>query len=38
MHAWEQIQQTIEFIEYHLDEEISIESLAKMASLSPFYY
>ena len=38
MHAWEQIQQTIEFIEYHLDEEIDIESLAKMASLSPFYY
>lgn len=38
MHAWEQIQQTIDFIEYHLDEEISIESLAKMASLSPFYY
>ncbi len=38
MHAWEQIQQTIEFIEYHLDEEINIEGLAKMASLSPFYY
>ena len=38
MHAWEQIQQTIEFMEYHLDEEIDIENLAKMASLSPFYY
>ncbi len=38
MHAWEQIQQTIEFIEDHLDEEIDIVSLAKMASLSPFYY
>lgn len=38
MHAWEQIQQTIEFIENHLSEEINIESLAKMASLSPFYY
>jgi len=38
MHAWEQIQQTLEFIEYHLDEEIDIENLAKMASLSPFYY
>lgn len=38
MHAWEQIQQTIEFIEEHLSEEISIENLAKMASLSPFYY
>lgn len=38
MHAWEQIQQTIEFIELHLDENLNIESLAKMASLSPFYY
>ncbi len=38
MHAWEQIQQTIDFIEYHLSEEISIDSLAKMAALSPFYY
>lgn len=38
MHAWEQIQQTIEFIEDHLDEEIDIASLAKIASLSPFYY
>ena len=38
MHAWEQIQQTLDFIEDHLDEAINIESLAKMASLSPFYY
>lgn len=38
MHAWEQIQETIEFIEDHLSEEISINSLAKMAALSPFYY
>lgn len=38
MHAWEQIQETIEFIEDHLCEEISIDSLAKMAALSPFYY
>ncbi len=38
MHAWEQIQQTIEFIEDHLDEDINIENLANMASLSPFYY
>ncbi len=38
MHAWEQIQQTIEYIENHLDEEINIEELAKRASLSPFYY
>lgn len=38
MHAWEQIQETIDFIEAHLSEEISIDSLAKMAALSPFYY
>jgi AraC family transcriptional regulator len=38
MHAWEQIQQTIEYIENHLDEEINIEKLAKIASLSSFYY
>lgn len=38
MHAWEQIQQTIDYIEEHLFEEISIEGLAKMAALSPFYY
>jgi len=38
MHAWEQVQQTIEYIEEHLTERIAIESLAKMASLSPFYY
>ena len=28
----------IEFIEDHLGEEINIENLAKIASLSPFYY
>ncbi len=38
MHAWEQIQQTIDFIEDHLNEEMTIEGLAKMASLSVFYY
>ena len=38
MHAWEQIQQTIEYIENHLEEEINIEKLAAIASLSPFYY
>lgn len=38
MHAWEQIQETIEFIEDHLSEEISIDSLAKTALLSTFYY
>lgn len=38
MHAWEQIQQTVDYIEEHLSEEIKIENLAKVASLSPFYY
>ncbi len=38
MHAWEQIQETVDFIEEHLDEEINIESLANRASLSPFYF
>lgn len=38
MHAWEQIQQTLDYIEEHLSEEIKIESLAQFASLSPFYY
>lgn len=38
MHAWEQIQQTLEFIEDHLGEEIDIDCLAKLAALSPFYY
>lgn len=38
MHAWEQIQKTIVYIEEHLDEELKTESLANMAALSPFYY
>lgn len=38
MHAWEQIQLTVDYIEEHLSEEIKIESLAQLASLSPFYY
>ncbi|MCH1640946.1 AraC family transcriptional regulator [Paenibacillus timonensis] len=38
MHAWEQIQLTIDYIEEHLSEELQIEALAKMAALSPFYY
>lgn len=38
MHAWEQIQQTLDYLEDHLDEKISIDNLAKTASLSPFYY
>lgn len=38
MHAWEQIQNTINYIEEHLDEPIEVEQLAQIASLSPFYY
>ena len=38
MHAWEQIQQVVDYIEEHLAEEFDVEELAKMASLSPFYF
>lgn len=38
MHAWEQIQITVDYIEEHLSEKIKIENLAKLASLSQFYY
>lgn len=38
MHAWEQIQLTLDYMEEHLDEDITIEKLAGIASLSPFYY
>jgi AraC family transcriptional regulator len=38
MHAWEQIQITIDYIEEHISEEMKIEELAKLASLSQFYY
>ncbi len=38
MHAWEQIQITLNYIEEHLSEEIKIENLSRQASLSQFYY
>ncbi len=38
MHAWEQIQETIDYIEAHISEEIPIADLAKLASLSQFYF
>ncbi len=38
MHAWEQIQITVDYIEENLSQEIKIENLAKLASLSQFYY
>lgn len=38
MHAWEQIQLAVDHIEAHIEEEIKTEELAKIASLSPFYF
>ena len=38
MHAWEAIQKTLDYIEEHIVEEIKIEDLADIASLSLFYY
>jgi AraC family transcriptional regulator len=38
MHAWEAIQKTLDYIEDHIGEDISIEELAKLAALSQFYY
>lgn len=38
MHAWEQIQITIDYIENNLNEEICIAALAEKAGLSQFYY
>lgn len=38
MHAWESIQETLEYIDKHYDEEINIEKLASIAHLSKFYY
>jgi AraC family transcriptional regulator len=38
MHAWEQIQKTVDFIEENLSEEIKIEMLANIAGLSQFYF
>lgn len=38
MHAWESIQETVEYIDKHYDEEIDIEKLSSIAHLSKFYY
>lgn len=38
MHAWEAIEQSLNFIEQHLDETIPTEKLAETACLSPFYF
>lgn len=38
MHAWEAIDGALDFIEGHLQEDISTEALAQSACLSPFYF
>ncbi len=38
MHAWEAIQKTLDYIEEHIVEDIKMEVLADIASLSLFYY
>ncbi|WP_297133730.1 helix-turn-helix transcriptional regulator, partial [Terrisporobacter sp.] len=38
MNAWEAIQTSVDYIEKHLQEDISAERLADMVSLSPFYF
>lgn len=38
MHAWEQIQEAIDYIEENLSQEINIETLAKNMGLSQFYF
>ena len=38
MHAWEAIQNAIDFIEDNLSEDIKIEALACAAALSPYYF
>ncbi|WP_027398468.1 helix-turn-helix domain-containing protein [Anaerovorax odorimutans] len=38
MHAWEQIQITVDYIEKNLPDDLKIDDLAKLASLSQFYY
>ncbi|MBC2225352.1 AraC family transcriptional regulator [Listeria seeligeri] len=38
MHAWESIQAVVDFIEDNLTEELTMEDLAKVAALSPYYF
>lgn len=38
MHAWEAIDRSLDFIEEHLQEDISKEELAQLSCLSPFYF
>lgn len=38
VHAWEAIQDTVNYIEDHLDQELTVEELSQIANLSQFYY
>lgn len=38
MYAWEAIQKAADYIEEHLGEDLSLETLAAEAALSPFYF
>ena len=38
VHAWEAIQDSIDYIEEHLDQELTVEELSQIANLSQFYY
>lgn len=38
MHAWEAVQNSLNYIEDHLSENIKVEALANEASLSPYYF
>jgi len=38
MHAWEQIQKTVDYIEEHMADELKPDILAGVASLSSFYF
>ncbi|MCE1254146.1 MAG: AraC family transcriptional regulator [Anaerolineae bacterium] len=38
MYAWEAIQTSLDYIETHLGDPLSIEELARVAGLSPFYF
>lgn len=38
MQAWEAIQKTLDYMEEHYEEELTIEQLSTIAHLSRFYY
>lgn len=38
MHAWEAIQETVNYIEEHIGQDLSIVELSQIANLSQFYY